>query len=240
MALSDVILAASLNNLAELATKKRGGTPMPSRCTRGRWRYGGSARPDNPLAALALNYLAELYREQGRYPEAEPLFKEALAIRRAVGRRAKEPGQGPLCSTTWPCSTASRRRYADAEPLFKEALAIDREPCSATTTRTRGRRAQQLGHALLREEGRYADAEPLFKEALEVRSAGARRQPPDTARQRAITWPTLYYEQEGRYADAEPLFKEALAIFEKALGPDHPSVASALNNLASLYKSGGQ
>ena len=25
-------------------------------------------------------------------------------------------------------------------------------------------------------------------------------------------------------------------IFEKALGPDHPSVASALNNLASLYK----
>ena len=28
----------------------------------------------------------------------------------------------------------------------------------------------------------------------------------------------------------------ALAIFEKALGPDHPYVASALNNLASLYK----
>jgi tetratricopeptide (TPR) repeat protein len=30
--------------------------------------------------------------------------------------------------------------------------------------------------------------------------------------------------------------KRALAIFEKALGPDHPSVASVLNNLASLYK----
>jgi tetratricopeptide (TPR) repeat protein len=27
-----------------------------------------------------------------------------------------------------------------------------------------------------------------------------------------------------------------LAIFEKALGPDHPSVASALNDLAELYK----
>src|SRR5215469_373937 len=30
--------------------------------------------------------------------------------------------------------------------------------------------------------------------------------------------------------------KRAVAIFEKALGPDHPSVASALDNLAALYK----
>ena len=36
-------------------------------------------------------------------------------------------------------------------------------------------------------------------------------------------------------ADAESLYKRALAIFEKALGLGHPSVASALNNLASLY-----
>jgi hypothetical protein len=30
------------------------------------------------------------------------------------------------------------------------------------------------------------------------------------------------YRAQGRYADAEPLYKRALAIFEKALGPDHP------------------
>ncbi len=29
---------------------------------------------------MALNNLAELYRAQGRYAEAEPLFKRALAI----------------------------------------------------------------------------------------------------------------------------------------------------------------
>src|SRR5262249_21521930 len=42
------------------------------------------------------------------------------------------------------------------------------------------------------------------------------------------------------HADAEPLYKRSLAIREKALGPDHPSVATALNNLASLYDGQGR
>ena len=42
---------------------------------------------------------------------------------------------------------------------------------------------------------------------------------------------------QGRYADAEPLYKRSLAIREKALGPDHPDVATSLNNLAELYRS---
>jgi tetratricopeptide (TPR) repeat protein len=40
---------------------------------------------------------------------------------------------------------------------------------------------------------------------------------------------------QGRYAEAEPLYKRGLAITEKALGPDHPHVGAALNNLAALY-----
>ncbi len=45
---------------------------------------------------------------------------------------------------------------------------------------------------------------------------------------------------QGRYADAEPLYKRSLAIREKALGPDHPDVASSLNNLGSLYENQGR
>ncbi len=35
---------------------------------------------------------------------------------------------------------------------------------------------------------------------------------------------------------AELLFKRALAIREKALGPEHPDVATSLNSLAGLYR----
>ncbi len=37
-------------------------------------------------------------------------------------------------------------------------------------------------------------------------------------------------------ADAEPLYQRALAIFEKALGPEHPKVAKALLNYAVLLR----
>src|SRR5208283_5631638 len=40
----------------------------------------------------------------------------------------------------------------------------------------------------------------------------------------------------GRYAEAEPLSQRALAIREKALGPEHPDVASTLENYASLLR----
>jgi|tagenome__1003787_1003787.scaffolds.fasta_scaffold20510509_1 tetratricopeptide (TPR) repeat protein len=41
---------------------------------------------------------------------------------------------------------------------------------------------------------------------------------------------------EHRHAEAELLFKRALAIGEKALGPEHPDIATRLNNLAELYR----
>lgn len=44
------------------------------------------------------------------------------------------------------------------------------------------------------------------------------------------------YRTQGRYAEAEPLYTRALAIQEKALGPEHPDVATSLTSLAALYR----
>ena len=40
--------------------------------------------------------------------------------------------------------------------------------------------------------------------------------------------------EDGRYAEAEPAALEALELSEREFGPDHPEVAIALNDLASL------
>jgi len=54
----------------------------------------------------------------------------------------------------------------------------------------------------------------------------------------------IVLRKKGRYAEyeAEALLKRerALAIQEKALGPDHPHVATSLNNLAALYLQKGK
>ena len=39
--------------------------------------------------------------------------------------------------------------------------------------------------------------------------------------------------------DPAPLYKRSLAVVEKALGPDHPQVATSLNSLAALYRNQG-
>ncbi|CAM9588227.1 unnamed protein product, partial [Laminaria digitata] len=41
---------------------------------------------------------------------------------------------------------------------------------------------------------------------------------------------------QGNYAVAGPLFERSLTIREKALGPEHPDVATSLNNLAGLLQ----
>jgi Flp pilus assembly protein TadD len=44
------------------------------------------------------------------------------------------------------------------------------------------------------------------------------------------------YDIQGQYAQAEPLFRRSLAIREKVLGPNHPDVATSLENLALLCR----
>jgi Tfp pilus assembly protein PilF len=49
-----------------------------------------------------------------------------------------------------------------------------------------------------------------------------------------------YLSRRAQYEQAEPLFLRALHIREQSLGPDHPQVASPLNNLAILYYQQGK
>lgn len=41
---------------------------------------------------------------------------------------------------------------------------------------------------------------------------------------------------QGKFDEAEPLLKRSLAINEMVLGPEHPTVATSLDNLAGLLR----
>ena len=75
-----------------------------------------------PEVGTGLNNLAGLYLAQGRYAEAEPLYKRALVINeKAFG------SDHPEVATNLNNLAAlyhDQGRYAEAEPLFKRALAI--------------------------------------------------------------------------------------------------------------------
>jgi tetratricopeptide (TPR) repeat protein len=49
-----------------------------------------------------------------------------------------------------------------------------------------------------------------------------------------------YCSERAQYREAEPMYLQALSIREKALGLEHPDVATSFNNLAALYYSQGK
>jgi len=78
--------------------------------------------PDHPDLAAALNGLGSIYTRQGKYEEAEPLYKRALEIQ----ERALAPDHLSLAYSLHGLGSVYRdqQRFADAESLYKRALAI--------------------------------------------------------------------------------------------------------------------
>ena len=78
--------------------------------------------PDHPRVGTGLNNLAELYRTQGKYAEAEPLYNRALAIvEKALGP------EHPYVATSLANYAALLRktgRGEEAEKLEARAKAI--------------------------------------------------------------------------------------------------------------------
>src|SRR5262249_8370658 len=107
-------------------------------------------------------------QDQRHYPEAEALFREALARIRQINYPKADLRLGVAMNLGR--SLVGQRKYAEAEPVLRETVAdLDRLlPRSPLAPQARG----LLGEALLGLD-RYADAEPLLLAhyaALERRS----------------------------------------------------------------------
>ena len=170
-----------------------------------------------------------LYKYKGEYAKAEPLYQEALRIRRKVlgsEHPDTETNFNNLAVLYW-----AMGEYAKAEPLYQEALRICRRswalniPIRRTASITWPRCTAQWANT--QKPNRF-----FRKRCGSGRRSRALNIP--TRRTALITWPLLYQDMH-EYAKAEPLFQEALRIWQKVLGSGHPGTAISLNNLALLY-----
>jgi tetratricopeptide (TPR) repeat protein len=74
----------------------------------------GSEHPDT---AQSLNNLASLYDDQGKYDEAEPLYKQALAIREKALSSEHPDTASSMNNLAWLYD--DQGKYDEAEPLYK-------------------------------------------------------------------------------------------------------------------------
>ena len=199
--------------------------------------------------ALKFHEDADKLREQGRYADAELLYKRAVVIyeqaleHEALWQPALESKEAKLVQHVLAVTLnnlaevySAQSRYAEAELLHKRSLAIKEKvldpnhPAVATSLNNLAK--------LYYKQYRYDDAEPLYKRvlAMKEKALGANDRGVGTALNNLAG----LYKDQGRYAEAEQFFRRTLGIDEKALGPNHPDVAISLNNLALLYSIQGR
>jgi tetratricopeptide (TPR) repeat protein len=184
--------------------------------------------------ALLLYNLAEVHDLTSRFPEAEKLAKEALAIRKA---RAGEDSY-VVGSSLHQLGLLYMRlgRYDEAIQHLKQAIVLTEKKGRADDL-DMAATVGVLG-AVYDDMGQFAEAEKLYRQALAIKERKLGRDHHDLGFE--LSNLASLYSKLGRFTDAEPLLLRSLDLRERALDPDHPDTATSRNNLGVLYLKTGQ
>jgi tetratricopeptide (TPR) repeat protein len=195
------------------------------------YRKAAAIEDENPIY---LNAHAVTLNTLGRYAEAEPLLRRALAnFEKNLG--PANPSVATILSNLARL-LQNQGKCNEAEPLHRRALAIT-EKVLGPENLVVAINLNQLA-SLLEAQGKYTEAETLYRRVLAITEKTFGQQHHDVA----ISLNNLarLLDTQGKYAEAEPLYRRALALDEKAFGPLHPDVAIILNNLAHLLQNTGK
>uniref|UniRef100_A0A1A8KWY8 Nephrocystin-3 n=1 Tax=Nothobranchius kuhntae TaxID=321403 RepID=A0A1A8KWY8_NOTKU len=178
---------------------------------------------EHPSVAQELDSLAVLYQKQNKYDQAEKLKKRSVKIRQKTARQ-----KGHMYGFS-----LLRRRALQLEELTLERDSAD---CAKTLN--------ELG-VLYYLQNNLDAAKVLLTRSLEMRQRVLGQDHPDCAQ--SLNNLAALHSERREYETAEEMYERALEIrrralspdhpslAEKSFGPKHPSVATALVNLAVIY-----
>ncbi len=186
---------------------------------------------DEALRARALARLSAVYRDQGRFDEAERAAHDAIELAPEESLEAAD-ALVELASEQFAVT-----KYDAAEESCLRAFPLaENAPPGVERDRVRTRAHATLG-TLHRARGRYADAEQVLRQTIELaeQSFG----PDSLEAADALNDLAIVFKYAGRFDDAEPLYRRALDINVRAVGEIHYNVASIYHNLGGLEHARG-
>jgi len=210
--------------------------------------YQQEGVPEEQQAALK-NMLGILLKSTNRLDEAEELYREALAVRRALAENdpaAYKPDLAVTCNNL-AILLKNTNRTEEAEAFYREALDIRLELAGADPAyRTAlGTTYNNLG-VLFEDTNRPREAEDAYRRALDIRRTLAETGPASYRSSLATTYNNLgsLFLKTGRLDEAEEFSREALSIRRRLAEANpaayEPNLAVTCNNLASLLKKTGR
>jgi tetratricopeptide (TPR) repeat protein len=183
---------------------------------------------------VALN-LSAVYINQGRYDEAEPLCRDALAALKSdpaggdVNRAVAMHNLGLILS--------ARGRHGEAEELLREAVERVGRRMTSVSSGVWVLLSSLAEHCL--RQGHCDQAERLARRALTLAEKSVYGpKHPYLSRYLNVLAETV--RQQGRLDEAEALCLRSQALTEKAFGPNHLRLGACLATLARIRITQGQ
>ena len=178
--------------------------------------------------ADAEDSLAVSLHFKGDLDEAEPIYKDLVARRRADTGDDSADTIGAI--TMLASLYMDQGRFDDAEPLLVEV--VDRGTKAFGFEERNVLTAAENLAGLRYRQHRFDEAAELFRRIIEARTRVLGPDSVDTIS--SIASLALTLGQAGRHEEAEPLARRALEEHRRVLGPDHPYTQTVQTNLGLL------
>lgn len=183
---------------------------------------------NDPRDAIAdLDSKARQLHHQGRYAEAEPLYRRSLMMLEQELGLVHPYLVDNLNKLVTVLSELGY--YSEAVALSERSLEIIEQHLGSESFEY-AKELSNLGLLLVDVDNFSGAEQSLHRSYVILKKIRGSGHPDVTISQ--INLAGLLY-MRGSYLEAEPLFRSSLLNLEQQLGPEHPSVVEALNNLAS-------
>ncbi|KIN05367.1 hypothetical protein OIDMADRAFT_177562 [Oidiodendron maius Zn] len=170
---------------------------------------------------------------QGKYSEAEAIYRQALQLRETV--LGKDHPDTLASMDNLASSLHSQGKYADAEAMDRQVLQLRETVLGKDHPETLG--SMNNLASSLHSQGKYADAEAMHRQTMQLKETVLGKDHPSTLASMNNLASSL--DSQGKYAEAEAMDRQTLQLKETVLGKDHPSTLASMMGLAiSLHSQG--
>lgn len=194
---------------------------------------------DHPLTCQSLSQLGLSLNSQGKYMEAEAIFRQMLMRTEHVCEHPHT--NATLCDLTLMSMgnlglvLMHQHKYEEAEAMNRQALAekemmLGRHPSTLNSM-------DNLA-TVLHLQGKHDEAEALYRKALAWREPILGTEHPDTLMSLSNLSTSL--QDQGKYEEAEAMSRRTIALQQAVIGPKHPCTLLTMSNLARLLHSQGK
>lgn len=190
----------------------------------------GMSAEEHSETLTSMTELALSLRRQGKYEEAEPMYRKALQLTKKV--LGPEHPETLMRMIDLASLLSNQGKYNEAESIYRQTLQLREEVLGLKHPDTLTSMHNLV--SVLSNQGKYDEAESLCRKTLQLKEEVLGPEYPSTLRSKShLAW---LLDKQGKDDEAESIYRRTLPVMEMVLGSEHPETRTIKKRLELLLK----